>query len=628
MNLNESASTAMNASASEPAEHRNAFRRDVQGLRAIAVLAVMLFHACKTWLPGGFVGVDIFFVISGYIICSLIIDGKENFSWSMFYWGRVKRIVPAYSVMLAVVSIVSALLFIPDDFSFFKKSLESAALFFSNHYFANFGSYFAPGAYELPLLHTWSLAVEMQFYLFFPLFVLFIPRKYLVWLLTSLCVFLITYAEWQLSIQDNQRYVYYSSIARAPEFFLGALVAIIGAGRTWSLNASNLAGWTGLVLLALSIIYIDEQHFPGALSLLPCIATGLLIASREGVISRFLSTKSLFWVGGLSYSLYLWHWPILAFMRYYTQRYELTVPWLLAFFVLSFLLAWMSFRWVEVPVRNGKSFLAKPLSLVALLATTSLVMVASVTFNKLVEKKMPVESTRYAPPEAICHGQIVGDCLRGNDEGAGSVLVVGDSHAAQLNEFFDAVGSREDLTARVITASNCVPIPGFDVDRIPEYSRADCRAQIAALAPFVDRTSIIVIAAMWEWQAASPKFLRAFTVFLENATKRNVKVLVFAQIPMFDSNPLRVKHFSELGLPVRVIKNENWEKANNDIANIVSRYKGAEFVDFSHSDFFSEAPFYSGQLIYMDNHHLNEIGSREYGAFVAPFFKKLITSNH
>lgn len=628
MNMSESVNIPTVSEVSRPSERRTGFRRDIQGLRAIAVLAVMLFHACKTWLPSGFVGVDVFFVISGFIICSLIIDGKAAFSWSAFYWGRVKRILPAYGVMLAVVSAISALLFLPDDFSFFKKSMESAALFYSNQYFSSFGSYFAPGAYELPLLHTWSLAIEMQFYLFFPILILFSPRKYLAWLLSALCIILFAYAEWQLRVQDNQRYVYYSLNARIPEFLLGALIAVTRLGRDWSVRVSTLVGWTGLTLLFLCFIYIDEQHFPGVLSVLPCVAAGLLIASRAGTVSKMLSTNALVWVGALSYSLYLWHWPVLAFMRYYTERYELTGPWIVAFLVATFLLACVSFRWVERSARDSASILAKPLSLGALLTVTGLVIVASVMFNKRIEKPIPAELTRYAPAESICHGRMVGDCLRGDRSGMRPVLVLGDSHAAQLNEFFDAVGKQEKLAARVITASNCVPIPGFDVERIPDYSRANCRSQIAALAPFIDDANVIVVAAMWEWQAPNPEFLSAFAEFLENTTKRNVKVFVLAQIPMFDFNPLRMKRFSELGLPVRVSKNENWEKSNHDIAEIVSHYKGAEFLDFSHSSFFADAPFYSGKLIYMDNHHLNEWGARDYGVFTAPLLKKLFTSNH
>lgn len=143
-------------------------RLDVQGLRAVAVLAVLAYHMNSTWLPAGFVGVDVFFVISGFIITALLTEPGQKIHLAAFYLNRIKRIVPAYAVMLALVSVVSSMLFLTADFEFFHQSLKSAAIFASNLYFADFGSYFAPRAEELPLLHTWSLAIEMQFYLFFP----------------------------------------------------------------------------------------------------------------------------------------------------------------------------------------------------------------------------------------------------------------------------------------------------------------------------------------------------------------------------------------------------------------------------------------------------------------------------
>lgn len=610
----------------DSAYRQNGFRRDIQGLRAIAVFAVILFHACKTLLPSGFVGVDVFFVISGFIISSLIIESNKAFNWRNFYWGRIKRIVPAYIVMLALVSIVSSLLFVVGDFSFYKKSIVPALLFFSNQYFSGFGSYFSPGAYELPLLHTWSLAIEMQFYLFFPVLVWLTPRQLLPWLIGALCVALFAYAEWQLRLQDNQRYVYYSLFARVPEFLVGALIAFTGMGKNWSSGFSTLAGLAGVVLLCGCFIFIDEKNFPGLASVTPCLATGLLITSREGVVSRVLSMDGFVWIGALSYSLYLWHWPVLAFMRYYLGHYDLTILWLLGFIAITFLFSSLSFHWVENLARDNKSVLAKPISMIALVMTAGIVMLVSVKLNTMVEKPLLVNMTRYAPADKICHGKIVEDCLRGDLGEKPSVLVLGDSHAAQLNIFIDVVGKQEKFAARVITASSCVPIPGFDVGRIPDYARADCYSQIAALAPYiVDEARLIVIAAMWQWHAHHPNFMQTLSAFLKKTTQRNIKVIVLAQVPMFDANPLRIRRFSALGLPMNVSQNKDWEKANSDVAAIVRRYKGATFLNLSHSQFFADAPFYDGQLIYFDNHHLNELGARSYGLFAAPFFKKYVS---
>nr|WP_262387759.1 SGNH hydrolase domain-containing protein [Pseudomonas gessardii] len=229
--------------------------------------------------------------------------------------------------------------------------------------------------------------------------------------------------------------------------------------------------------------------------------------------------------------------------------------------------------------------------------------------------------TRYAVPDQICHQQIVGECLQGDREQNEPVLVIGDSHAAQLNEFFAAAGASEKFSARVITASNCVPIAGFDVERIPEFSRAGCRSQIAALKGYIDRAKVIVIAGMWQWQTPSADFMVALANFLEAAVQNDVKVVVLAQVPMFNTNLVRARRFAALGLPVSIVENSDWEIANQKIAKLANRYPGVQFLDFSRSEFFRDAPFLQDRLIYMDESHLNELGARQYGLFAASLLK-------
>lgn len=209
-----------------------AFRTDIQGLRAIAVLAVMLFHYNPAWLPGGFVGVDVFLVISGYLIVRILLQKKAQPGYRLaatlryFYIGRIKRIAPAYFAMLVLVSLLTAVLLLPQDLGVYKKGLNQAAWFHSNSYFAGFGDYFAPASHEQPLLHTWSLAVEIQFYLLAPLLVLLLPTKSLKWVLGVLLVGLTLLAQYRLSVQGIQQATYYSLYARLPEFFAGGLVAV------------------------------------------------------------------------------------------------------------------------------------------------------------------------------------------------------------------------------------------------------------------------------------------------------------------------------------------------------------------------------------------------------------------
>lgn len=216
-------------------------RHDIQGLRALAVLAVIVFHVDSNWLPGGFIGVDVFLVLSGYLLTSIVLRKRVEgrFSFLSFYAARVRRIVPAYVLMLAVTAVVMAVLLIPRDFEGFKESLYAAISFNSNNYFAGQNDYFAPDSHELPLLHTWSLAIEMQFYLILPIVLVIVPRNLLIFVLSAVAILLLGYTVYQLA--DGQRQtVYFSLGARIPEFLIGSLLAFGSAGTLWSRRTSNI----------------------------------------------------------------------------------------------------------------------------------------------------------------------------------------------------------------------------------------------------------------------------------------------------------------------------------------------------------------------------------------------------
>lgn len=591
-------------------------RLDVQGLRAIAVLAVLVYHANSSFLSAGFVGVDVFFVISGFIITALLTERGNKVDLVAFYASRVRRIVPAYFVMLIIVCILSAVLLLPDDFAFFQSSLKSAGLFYSNNYFANFGSYFAPQADELPLLHTWSLAIEMQFYVFFPLLIICAPRK---WRLTIFIVLALGLFAWSgyrtLDVKHNS--MYFALLARIPEFLVGAITALLMYGRQLPASLAGLLGFLGAIALGLSFTVIDRQAFPGFWSILPCVATASVIAARRGPVNRVLSSLPMVWIGGISYSLYLWHWPLLALIRYYTGQYELDTQNLLLFACGSVLLAWLSYHFVEGPVRNSKLSIRQLPKWILAGSLVAVVILTAKQVNGALVTPPPPELTRYAAPELICHGIQVADCKRGKLDEPASVLVIGDSHAAQLNFFFDEAGLELGLAYRVVSGSSCVPIKGFDVERLPGWAQKSCRAQIDAVAQSLPLMDKIIVAGMWQYQMQSHAFKTAFKIFLQDAVAAKKKVVVLAQIPMFDSNVLRIRRFTELGLPAPLKPNREWQSANRAVQEMVAEIPGTQFMDFSGSEFFATAPYQDGQLIYQDRHHLNEIGARRYWQYAS-----------
>lgn len=336
------------------------FRNDIQGLRAIAVLAVLVFHYNPNLLPGGFVGVDVFLVISGYLITTIVlkrIDSGHSFPNILkhFYLGRIKRIAPAYFALLGLVSIAAGVLFIPGDFAYYRESLDQALYFNSNNYFAGFGDYFAPGAEELPLLHTWSLAVEMQFYLLMPFVLLFFPRNWLKWLFPLLILLLSLAAEYQIRTQGDNQSTYYALYARVPEFLLGGWLALIPGSSRLSGKNAGLATGLGLALILIAAFYITSGSvFPGLLALLPCVGAGLIIYAGQGWTARFLSLPILVWLGTISYSLYLWHWPVLAFLRYTTGSHELGLAMSVVYVLATLALACLSYYFVEEVFRSRR----------------------------------------------------------------------------------------------------------------------------------------------------------------------------------------------------------------------------------------------------------------------------------
>lgn len=591
-------------------------RLDVQGLRAVAVLVVLAYHANSSWLNAGFIGVDVFFVISGFIITALLTERSAKVDLVAFYSSRIKRIAPAYFVMLSMVCMASAVLLLPNDFAFFQGSFKSASLFYSNKYFSSFGSYFAPQVDELPLLHTWSLAIEMQFYLFFPLLVVCVPQK---WRLPAFAVIAVGLFAWSgyRSFTGKHESMYFSLLARVPEFMVGALTALLMLKRQLPALLSCIFGIVGAIILAVSFILIDRQTFPGFWSILPCVATGLIIAARRGPVSQLLSLRPMVWIGGISYSLYLWHWPVLALIRYYTGQYELSPASLTLFAIGSFLAAWLSYRFVEGPVRNSKLTLSQIPKWALAGCMVAAIAFAGRQVNLFLVAPPPLELTRYAAPELICHGIQVAECKRGKLDVPASVLVIGDSHAAQLNYFFDEAGIELGLAYRVVTGSSCVPIQGFDVERLPGWAQKPCRAQMDAVAQVLPGMDKIIVAGMWQYQMQSPAFIKAFQRFLQDATAAKKQVVVLAQIPMFDSNVLRIRRFSELGLPVLLKQNVEWKSANKAVENMVAEFPNAQFMDFSGSGIFATAPYHEGQLIYQDRHHLNEIGARQYWQYAS-----------
>lgn len=337
------------------------YRADIDGLRAIAVILVILFHADFNWIQGGYTGVDVFFVISGYLITKSI--NKEmlngNFSFKSFYLRRIRRIIPVLVFMMLVVTIPAYLFLFANDLEAYSRTVLHTMLSTNNfHLWSNGNNYFVENTELIPLIHTWSLSVEEQFYIIWPPILLLLHRflshknrlKFIIIFIVlgiGLSVFL---------AHNNPKMAYFLLPARIFELTLGAGLALFWDKIPMlSKTINNIISIVGIVLVVLPALLLDNTSiFPGFNALWPCLGSVLIILSgknieRKGIANTILQSKSLVFIGLLSYSMYLWHWPIFVFVKY--LGFELTLPITVGSITLTILLSYFSWKFVEQPFR-------------------------------------------------------------------------------------------------------------------------------------------------------------------------------------------------------------------------------------------------------------------------------------
>jgi len=446
------------------------YRADIDGLRAVAVLPVVFYRFQIAPFTGGFVGVDIFFVISGYLITSLIQHETANGALSLvrFYERRARRILPAlFLMMLATTALAGSILF-PQDVMNYSRSLIATTLFGSNFYFWSTVDYFDIVAERKPLLHTWSLAVEEQFYLLYPaLFWLFRGASQLKLVHVVVAIFLVSLGASIWALRFAPVSDFYLLPFRAWELMLGAMLALTpikSSGRI-----STALAWSGLALLLFSIFAFSvDTPFPGEYALLPCIGAACVIyAGPQTIVGRALSLRPVVFIGLISYSLYLWHWPLLIFARYVVLR-DLLFWEKLALILLSGMVATLSWAYVEKPFRTfGKipSRFLLPLAGGGI----GIFVVASIggefsrglpqrfdrAFRSLVEATVRMPDQCQTPHAVGSHRF----CRIGPQDITPATFVMwGDSHAGAVLPALMDIVQRETLSGYTAGRGNCAPL--------------------------------------------------------------------------------------------------------------------------------------------------------------------------
>ena len=462
--------------------HMDKYRADVDGLRAVAIVPVLLFHANFAAFGGGFVGVDIFFVISGFLITGLILPEvlQGTFSVRNFYERRVRRIFPALFAVLLFCSVVGAVLLLPTDLKSFAKSLSATTFFISNFFFNSEAGYFDTDAHGKPLLHTWSLAVEEQYYILFPLCLLAVQRflggrhKLFTWVVVLVSLVL---SVTLTPVKPDQSF--YLAHTRAWELGLGALLALGAFPRAHRHVTRNAAALLGAALILVAVTtYSASTPFPGIAATAPCAGAALIIWAGTGgpnVVGRVLQTKPFVAIGLISYSLYLWHWPLLVFAKYWTIR-DLTRMEAVAALAVAAIAASLSWRYVERPFR-GKSGLFTRRTLFAIAGSIMAVTAAAGIFTASrggFPGRLDPTTAAYTagtddrrPRNWKC-GNKSSDAVRHRklcrvgaaDAVAPSFVIWGDSHARSLADTIGDVAARAGRAGFLVTRPGCPPLAG------------------------------------------------------------------------------------------------------------------------------------------------------------------------
>jgi peptidoglycan/LPS O-acetylase OafA/YrhL len=583
------------------------YRPDIDGLRALAVLSVIFYHFGISMFSGGYVGVDIFFVISGYLITTIIVSDIDagNFTITKFYERRFRRILPALLVVVIASLIAGYFLLSPTSLVDLGKSAVATALFSSNILFFFESGYFDSPAELKPFLHTWSLAVEEQYYIFFPIILALIAnldeKRYFRWLFFMLCVSIIiciTYTS------KNSSFAFYWIPARAWELFIGSLLAIKIIPNTHKPFLCELYSLLGIALIGYSIyFYSEDTLFPGWAALLPTIGAALIIYSGTSirpVISRFFSRPPIVFVGFISYSLYLWHWPVLVYTKIFFIK-ELTFSVMIGAISATFILSVLSWKYIETPFRKKIIFNEKnTLFSASAIASISIIFIGLVlVFNEGYPKRLGVSSDSYAKDPEWHHWHTCEDvverfsydhelCNLGSTHEQVKFILWGDSHARALASGVNSSASHMGLRGEIATRSACPPLLG--VERSGRDSCNDFNQRVLKHIATEPTLEIVILAARWTLSSQGTRYkneagssvqlvdlesdgtgeLSNFEVFKKGLTR------TIEELQKLDKKVLIVTPVPEVGYDVpsaNVVTNLTGQDINTVIAPTLKEYR-------------------------------------------------------
>jgi peptidoglycan/LPS O-acetylase OafA/YrhL len=500
------------------------YKSHIDGLRAVAVFLVVFFHAGFSFLKGGFVGVDVFFVISGYLITSLIITEKDSgtFSLKHFYERRARRILPALFFVMFVSLPLAWFSLLPSELKSFSESLIATTSFLSNIYFLKTSSYFDSASELKPLLHTWSLAIEEQYYLIFPLLILLFwklgKRKVILILFIIFCLSL---ALAQMESINHPLVGFYGLTTRCWEFLIGAFGAFYGDKifykSKYRAKIFNLVSFFGFFLILYSALTFSKlTPYPSLYTLFPTFGTFMIVlcATPNTLIGRLLSLKILTGSGLISYSIYLWHQPLLAFARQFSlgKLSSLSIIFVIG---ITILLAYLTWRFIERPFRDQKKISRQFMIYSVITAGAVLLFVSffchlkkgfvdrlppNINYESLGEKLDADGEVCKLHPDKEFSG--VNACYFGDLKASKVVALYGDSHAQAISYELNAYFIENKIKGMRVSAEGCNTIPKiYDNRNISASNIENCKNSYANFLKFVEKkASEIVIISRWTFR--------------------------------------------------------------------------------------------------------------------------------
>ncbi|MCS4247627.1 acyltransferase family protein [Pseudomonas sp. BIGb0164] len=648
-----------------------AYRRDIDGLRAVAVLAVVLFHFGVPGVTGGFVGVDVFFVISGFLITSIIWRERQagRFSFVDFWARRARRILPALFVMMAATLAVGWFLLAPKDYEELGRSVHYQVIFTSNLLFSRQHGYFDAASDIKPLLHTWSLAVEEQFYIIFPLLLTLLASRLKHWRLALFGILLVSFGMSVWAVAHAPQKAFYLLHLRAWELLAGAMLAVVPL-RDWRASP-GLAQGVSLLSMALILIAVfgfdSATPFPGAAALLPVLGVvGLIWANGQQStwVGRLLSSRVMVGVGLISYSWYLWHWPVFVYASYAAVD-GLSPLELGGLMLLSLVLGYLSWRFVETPFREKRLLPGRKAILATACVGILCLGLTGVALRKAdgVPSRLSEQALRYAQakkwsPElmACMADKDTPDerlfCHFGPKGSSVSALVWGDSHATALIPALEVAAKRHDISLVEASFAGCVPLDGLEnIARCAHFNHRVEKAM--AEQSFSD----VVLAARWSLylygqmsgdkehalkDPATGQYVRAIAEqrFAQGLRERikglrtaGHRVWLVKEVPLQEIIvPYRLSRLAMMhrpvdreGLPVAEhLKRQAF--ISQLFAELAAADSGVAVLDpaplLCGADGLCRVEL-NGRALYTDDNHLSDVGARHVEAFLEPLFSSL-----